>query len=135
MQVLRIDAIQLDDLRRTSEAAHDSNGRGGDSGQPCEVPDDRLVRLAVHRGRGDMQLPTVAVSTREFGLARAGADLKRESGFHLLLSSAIRCAHANRSLRPPDGAPAPRTKAHHPASRGSIRLNIELRRSPYSVAG
>src|ERR1035438_5355762 len=94
MQMLRIDAIQLNDLGRTSEAAHDSNRGSGDSGQSCEVPDDRLVRLAVHRGSGDVQLPTVAVSAREFSLAGAGADLKRESGFHLRPSFAIRCARA-----------------------------------------
>src|ERR1035438_8871298 len=79
IQMRRINAIHLDDLGRTSEAGDDSNRGNGDTGKSSEVPDDRLVRLAVHRGSGDVQLPTVAVSAREFSLAGAGADLKRRS--------------------------------------------------------
>ena len=82
MKTLRIDAIQFDDLRRTSEAANDSNGGGGDVGQAGEEADDRLVCLAIHRRRGYVQLPALAIGAREFGSAGAGADLKRESGFH-----------------------------------------------------
>jgi hypothetical protein len=82
MKTLRIDAGQFDDLRRSGRTADDSNAPGGDARQFSEKADDRLVRLAIHRRRGDVELPTVSVRAREFGAACAGADFKRESGFH-----------------------------------------------------
>ena len=101
MEALRIDAVQLDDLRRTGHAADDSNGRGGDTGKFGEKSDDRLICLAIHRWGGDVQLPTVAIRAREFGGAGAGVDLKRESGFHWRATPArhsfsIRCERADR---------------------------------------
>lgn len=82
MKVFRIDPFQLDDLRRACEAADDSHRRGGNIRKFSEEPDDCLVRFAIHRRRGDMQLPGVSVWAGEFRPVGAGADLKRESGFH-----------------------------------------------------
>jgi len=96
MQTFRIDAVQFDDLRRAGEAADKANRRGGNSGEFGEEPDDRLVCLAIHRKRGDVQLPCVSMLAGEFSPAGSCADLKRESRFHVPLFSAMRSARAGR---------------------------------------
>src|ERR1700687_3252778 len=105
LKMFRIDPLQFNDLRAAGEAADDSNGGGGNTRKSGEESDDRLICLAVHRRRGDVQLPGVSVPgvsipAHEFGPARAGADLKRESRFHLSLFpaplfSATRSARAD----------------------------------------
>ena len=91
-EMLRIDPVDLDDFRRSGEAADYAHGACGDAGQFGKEADNRLVRFASHRRRGNMQLPGVRVHTGEFGLASAGTHLKRESGFHSFLLPALPCS-------------------------------------------
>src|SRR6266853_5326521 len=109
MQTVRIDSLQLNDLGGAGEAADDSNRGRGNTGKSGEEADNRLVSLAIHRRRGDVQLPVISIPACEFGLARVGADPKRESGFHssrfpARRFCATRFARAGRSLRPPGAA-------------------------------
>src|SRR5580698_961647 len=83
LKMFGIDSVDLDDLRGTGEAGDDSNRAHGDTGEFREETNDRLIRSAIHRRRGHVQFPGVSISTCKFGLAGAGAHLKRESGFHL----------------------------------------------------
>jgi len=60
-----------------------------------EKPDNRLVRPALDRRRGDVQFPGDSVLACELCLAGSGANLKRESRFHRSPFFASRFVHAD----------------------------------------